>query len=75
LTFVETSAFTRRISSLGLEEPLRELQVLLLAEPQKPVIWIPEQAAFERCGSGTRVEAKENGAEPVFTTYGSLPFH
>jgi hypothetical protein len=34
LAFVETSAFTRRISSLVLEEPLRELQVLLLAEPE-----------------------------------------
>jgi hypothetical protein len=31
--FVETSVFTRRIIALGLEEPLRELQVRLLENP------------------------------------------
>jgi hypothetical protein len=34
LAFVETSVFTRRIVSLGLEEPLRELQLLLASHPE-----------------------------------------
>jgi len=34
LTFVETNVFTRRIVTLGLEEPLRELQMLLLRDPE-----------------------------------------
>jgi len=34
LAFVETSVFTRRIVSLGLEGPLRELHLLLLRDPE-----------------------------------------
>lgn len=34
IAFVETSIFTRRVVSLGLEEPLRELQVLLRENPE-----------------------------------------
>src|SRR3990172_646808 len=34
LAFVESSVFTRRVSSLGLEEPLRELQAYLLEVPE-----------------------------------------
>jgi hypothetical protein len=33
LTFVETQAFTRRITSLGLEGALRDLQIMLLNQP------------------------------------------
>lgn len=40
---------------------------------QKPVIWIQEQAACERCASGTRAEGRGNEAAPVFTTSGSRP--
>lgn len=35
LTFVETTAFTRRIRAEGLEEDLRELQHELLGNPEK----------------------------------------
>ena len=35
LTFVETTAFTRRIGDEGLEEDLRELQQELLRNPEK----------------------------------------
>jgi hypothetical protein len=35
LTFVETTAFTRRIRDEGLEEDLRELQQELLRNPEK----------------------------------------
>lgn len=35
LTFVETTAFTRRIHDEGLEEDLRELQQELLRNPEK----------------------------------------
>ena len=34
LTFVETTLFTRRIGTLGLEESLRGLQLELLANPE-----------------------------------------
>jgi len=34
LAFVETSAFTRKVSSLALEEPLRDLQSQLLENPE-----------------------------------------
>jgi myo-inositol catabolism protein IolC len=34
LAFVETSVFTRRVVALGLEEPLRELQLLLWQNPE-----------------------------------------
>jgi hypothetical protein len=34
LGFVETSVFTRRIVALALEEPLRELQLHLLRDPE-----------------------------------------
>ena len=33
MAFVETNVFTRRVVSLGFEEPLRELQLLLLRDP------------------------------------------
>jgi hypothetical protein len=33
LSFVETRVFTRRITSLGLEDALRDLQLLLLKVP------------------------------------------
>lgn len=33
LAFVESTVFTRRVSALGLEEPLRELQAYLLEDP------------------------------------------
>jgi hypothetical protein len=35
LTFIETTAFTRRIRDQGLEEDLRELQQELLRNPEK----------------------------------------
>ena len=34
LTFVETTAFTKRLAALGLEESLRELQLALLENPE-----------------------------------------
>lgn len=34
LTFVETAVFTKRVTTLGLEEPLRNLQEELLANPE-----------------------------------------
>ena len=34
LAFVETNVFTRRIVSLGLEGPLRELHIVLLRDPE-----------------------------------------
>jgi hypothetical protein len=34
IAFVETQVFTRRITTLGLEEPLRELQLELLRNPE-----------------------------------------
>ena len=34
LTFVETTAFTKRLAALGLEEFLRELQLALLENPE-----------------------------------------
>ena len=34
LTFVETAVFTKRVTALGLEEPLRKLQEELLANPE-----------------------------------------
>ena len=34
VAFVETNVFTRRVVSLGLEEPLRELQLLLQRDPE-----------------------------------------
>lgn len=34
ITFVETRTFTRRIVALGLEGPLRELQLMLVDQPE-----------------------------------------
>jgi hypothetical protein len=34
VTFVETTAFTKRLAALGLEESLRELQLALLENPE-----------------------------------------
>jgi hypothetical protein len=34
IAFVETRVFTRRITTLGLDEPLRELQLELLENPE-----------------------------------------
>lgn len=34
LTFVETTAFTKRLAALGLEQSLRELQLVLLENPE-----------------------------------------
>jgi hypothetical protein len=34
IAFVETALFTRRVVALGLEEPLRNLQVLLTESPE-----------------------------------------
>ena len=34
LTFVETTAFTKRLAALGLEESLRGLQLALIENPE-----------------------------------------
>jgi hypothetical protein len=70
IAFVETLVFTRRITTLGLEEPLRELQLDLLRNPEAGP-WIREPVAFGRSGSRIRAAARASGAAHESTIFGS----
>jgi len=63
LTFVEASAFTKRISALRLEESLRGLQLELLENPEAGDIE-PGTAGLRklRLGDPTRGKGKRGGA-------------
>ena len=63
LTFVETTAFTRRIAALGLEESLRGLQLELLENPEAGNV-DPATAGLRkiRLGDPTRGKGKRGGA-------------
>ena len=63
LTFVETTAFTKRISALGLEASLRGLQLELLDNPEAGDVE-PGTAGLRkmRIGDPTRGKGKRGGA-------------
>jgi hypothetical protein len=63
LTFVETSAFTKRISALGLEDSLHLLQLELLANPEAGDLE-PGTGGLRkvRLGDPTRGKGKRGGA-------------
>ena len=63
LTFVETTVFTKRISALGLEEPLRGLQLELLENPEAGDVE-PATAGLRkiRLGDPSRGKGKRGGA-------------
>src|SRR5713101_1630475 len=63
LTFVESSAFTKRMSALGLEESLRGLQLELLDNPEAGDVE-PGTAGLRkiRLGDPTRGKGKRGGA-------------
>ena len=63
LTFIETTAFTRRISALGLEESLRGLQLDLLENPEAGDV-DPATAGLRkiRLGDPARGKGKRGGA-------------
>ncbi len=63
LTFVETTAFTRRLAALGLEDSLRGLQLQLLDNPEAGDIE-PGTAGLRkvRMGDPTRGKGKRGGA-------------
>ena len=63
LTFVETGAFTKRISALGLEESVRGLQLELLDNPEAGDVE-PGTAGLRkiRLGDPTRGKGRRGGA-------------
>jgi len=63
LTFVETTAFTKRVMGLGLEESLRELQQELLANPEAGDVE-PGTGGLRkiRMGDPRRAKGKRGGA-------------
>ena len=63
LTFVETTAFTKRLLALGLEESLWDLQLALLDNPEAGDVE-PGTGGLRkvRLGDPTRGEGKRGGA-------------
>jgi len=63
LGFVETNVFTRRVVALGLEEPLRELQLHLLHDPEAGAL-DPGTGGLRkiRIGDPGRGKGKRSGA-------------
>lgn len=63
MAFVETNVFTRRIVSLGLEAPLRELHMQLLRDPQAGAL-DPGSGGLRkvRIGDPERGKGKRSGA-------------
>jgi len=63
LTFVETTAFTKRLAALGLEESLRELQLALIENPEAGDVE-PATGGLRkvRLGDPTRGKGKRGGA-------------
>ncbi len=63
LTFVETTAFTKRLAALGLEESLRELQLALLENPEAGDVE-PGTGGLRkvRLGDPTRGKGRRGGA-------------
>ena len=63
LTFVETTAFTKRLAALGLEEALRDLQLALLENPESGDVETGTGGLRKvRLGDPTRRKGKRGGA-------------